>query len=304
MIRHKSTAVISQPMRGYGYAQMETTKQFRYLVRLAVACNAAKVDYDVSWSLTSGQGPSFRRETKAELKLPNDQFHALTQEIDANNRKWLECQPRATITVTAEKIPAAKALPKAPAPRVVADWKPRFHEAEYKLDAYDTREGRQPGFVIEHSSGLSLMCPSSTGEWGEGAEYGDADPAGKNWRVQHTKSGLGFGIQQTLAKAAKALLLAASCPVDWTQPREAFDEVKFRAAGAAVLAAFGSPEQKRRAATMQHIAAQAVVEAAKPKVEGQCKFCCSIGVAGEECECCEPQDGLGPMIYQPLQVAA
>ena len=34
--------------------------------------------------------------------------------------------------------------------------------------------------------------------------------------------------------------------------------------------------------------------------EGECKHCGASGPVGEECDNCEPQDDLGPMIYQPL----
>lgn len=33
---------------------------------------------------------------------------------------------------------------------------------------------------------------------------------------------------------------------------------------------------------------------------GVCKHCGAIGMVGEECNHCEPLDGLGPMIYQPM----
>ncbi len=38
--------------------------------------------------------------------------------------------------------------------------------------------------------------------------------------------------------------------------------------------------------------------------EGICKHCGSFGQAGEGCHNCEPQDDLGPMIYQPAVVPA
>lgn len=208
MIRHKSTAVLANG----GYSRrFEIAKPFRFLVRLAVACDAAKIDYGVSWAIGSGPSP----------------------------------QTRATITITADKIPVAKPLPKAPPLRAIADWKPRFHEAEYKLEAYRTEKAWQPGFVITHSSGLSLVCPSSTGEWSADV-YGDADPTGKNWRVEHTLSGQGFGVELTLARAAKALLLAASSDVDWTQPVEILRALpSFQRAGKTVVAEFGNKSYHR-----------------------------------------------------------
>lgn len=223
MIRHKSTAVVC--------AQMKITNQFRYLIRLAVACDAAGVAYNVKWhTKTSPHSTKF---------LP---IGFGTHE--AANRAWLEYQPRATITVTADKIPTAKALPKAPPERKIADWKPRFHEAEYKLDAYHDGNGPQPGFVIAHSSGLSLVCPSSTGEWGDGCNWQDADPNGKNWRVTHTISGRGFGVELTLVSAAKALMLAASFDVDWALPPFLLTGPTTRVAHTAVRAQFGTAAQK------------------------------------------------------------
>lgn len=35
---------------------------------------------------------------------------------------------------------------------------------------------------------------------------------------------------------------------------------------------------------------------------GVCKHCGSVGTVGEECGNCEPQDDLGPMIYQAAEV--
>jgi hypothetical protein len=35
---------------------------------------------------------------------------------------------------------------------------------------------------------------------------------------------------------------------------------------------------------------------------GVCKHCGASGLVGQECDNCEPQDDLGPMIFQPKEV--
>ena len=74
---------------------------------------------------------------------------------------------RATITATGN-IPMPKPLPKAPKLKIVSDWKPAIWDAAYRLDAYHdgTLNRMRPGFVIEHSCGLSLVHPSESGELG------------------------------------------------------------------------------------------------------------------------------------------
>jgi hypothetical protein len=37
--------------------------------------------------------------------------------------------------------------------------------------------------------------------------------------------------------------------------------------------------------------------------DGVCRHCGAIGIVGEECSFCEPQDGLGPMIFQRVKLA-
>jgi hypothetical protein len=41
-----------------------------------------------------------------------------------------------------------------------------------------------------------------------------------------------------------------------------------------------------------------------PPEEGTCKHCGATGEVGEECDNCEPQDDLGPMIFQRTEVTA
>ena len=124
---------------------------------------------------------------------------------------------RATITATG-KIPTPKPLPKPPKPKPVSEWKPAIWDAAYRLDAYHDAnlERMRPGFVIEHSCGLSLVHPSESGELGV-TEHGADEDIRQNWLVTHTASGLGFGLTLNFKRAADALLLAASFPVDWTQ---------------------------------------------------------------------------------------
>src|SRR5579871_3899520 len=92
---------------------------------------------------------------------------------------------------------------------------------EYKLDAWDdSKLGRKrPGFVIAHSCGLSLVHPSESGELGV-TEHGGDEDIRQNWLVTHTASGMGFGLTLNFKRATDALLLAASFPVDWTQPAD------------------------------------------------------------------------------------
>ena len=153
----------------------------------------------------------------------------------------------AAITATGN-IPVPKPLPKAPKLKIVADWKPSIWEAVYRLDAYHDAnlKRRVPGFVIEHSCGLSLVHPSDFDELG-----GDDADIRQNWRVTHTASGLGFGITLNFKRSADALLLAASFPVDWTLDADTLNlNPEFRKAGYTVQAqyskGFDKDSAKRR----------------------------------------------------------
>ena len=158
-------------------AYASSTQQFRFILRLANACHAKGGAYDVEWRRV-GDGSRMA----------------------------------ATITAAGD-IPTPKALPKPPREKPVAIWKPAIWDAAYSLEAYATEAKKQPGFVIAHSSGLSLVKPSDTGEWGA-----NDDDIRDNWRLTHAASGRGFGLQTTFKRATEALLLAASfAGVDWTQ---------------------------------------------------------------------------------------
>lgn len=152
-------------------------KGFKFAVRLAAACDKAGVPYDIEWHMDAG---------------------------------------KVTIVAEGAKIPDVKALPK-PKVNRAADWKPRIHEAEYSLGAYvgndknSTEERRHPGFVILHSCGLSLVCPSENGEWNDS----DSDPNGQTWSVTHTASGLSIGGKLKFKKAVERLLAASESAVDW-----------------------------------------------------------------------------------------
>jgi hypothetical protein len=151
----------------------------------------------------------------------------------------------ATIHVSGDQIPTPKPLPKAPKLKAVADWKPSIWDAAYRLGAYhDANLKRKcPGFVIEHSCGLSLVHPSDSDELG----WDDADIR-QNWRVTHTGSGLGFGLMLNFKRAADALLLAASFPVDWTVAAESIKaNPEARRAGNTVIAAYGSAYDRNSA---------------------------------------------------------
>jgi hypothetical protein len=150
----------------------------------------------------------------------------------------------ATITATGD-IPMPKPLPKAPKAKPVQYWKPSVFDAVYCLDAnHDANlKRRVPGFVIEHTCGLSLVHPSETGELGVGT-FGDEDIR-ERWFIIHTRSGLGFGMSLSFKRATSALLLAAACPVDWTQDVELLKtNPEFRKAGYTVQAEFSTGYDK------------------------------------------------------------
>ena len=197
---HRSTAYVKAiAERGRTWKPEPITAQFRFIVRMAVACHERQVPYDVAWSV--------------------------------QDRRM-----RATITATGN-IPTPKPLPKPPKLKLVSDWKPAIWDAVYRLDAYDDAnlKRRCPGFVIEHSCGLSLVHPSDSDELG-----GDDSDIRQNWRVTHTASGLGFGLTLNFKRATDVLLLAASFPVDWTRDAEVLKaDVDIRKAGNTVLAMYG-----------------------------------------------------------------
>jgi hypothetical protein len=106
-----------------------------------------------------------------------------------------------------------------------------------------TLKRRCPGFVIEHSCGLSLVHPSDSDELG-----GDDTDIRQNWRITHTGSGLGFGLTLNFKRAADALLLAASFGVDWTMAAESIKaNPEARRAGNTVIAAYGSAYDRNSA---------------------------------------------------------
>ena len=130
----------------------------------------------------------------------------------------------ATIKSAGDNIPMPKPLPKPAKLKLVADWKPSVFDAVYRLDAYHDAnlKRRCPGFVIEHSCGLSLVHPSDSDELG-----GDDSDIRQNWRVTHTGSGLGFGLTLSFKRATDALLMASTFGVDWTMDR-GFDQGQSR----------------------------------------------------------------------------
>ena len=206
---HRSTAFV-KPLaeRGRAWKPDPITRQFRFIVRMAVACHEQQVPYDVAWSV--------------------------------HDRRM-----RATITATG-KIPTPKALPKLPKPKPVSDWKPAIWDAVYRLDAYyDGALNRmRPGFVIEHSCGLSLVHPSESGELGV-TEHGADEDIRQKWFVTHAASGRGFGLTLNFKRATDALLLAASFAVDWTHDADVLKlNTEFRRAGNTVIAAYGTSFDK------------------------------------------------------------
>lgn len=165
-------------------------------------------------------------------------------------------------TITAEgNIPVPKPLPKPPKLKVVSDWKPAIWDAAYRLDAYydASLKRMRPGFVIEHSCGLSLVHPSESGELGV-TEHGDNEDIRQGWMIGHTASGKGFGLTLNFKRATDALLLAASFGVDWRQDAEVIkSSPEFRRAGNTVVATYGSgfekDSAKRRLAELEEVAA-------------------------------------------------
>lgn len=220
MIRHRSTAFV-KPIgnRGKAWKPDPITSQFRFILRVALACHERNVPYDLTWG----------------------------------RHEWLM---RVTITATGS-IP----VPKPPRLKPLSDWKPTICDAMYRLDAYHdaSLKRMRPGFVIEHSSGLSLVHPSESGELGVSEHGGDEDIR-QNWFIIHRASGRGFGLTLSFKRAIDALLLAASFGVDWTQNADVIKTgVDFRRVGNTVLATFGSGFEKdtakRRLGEMEGVAA-------------------------------------------------
>jgi hypothetical protein len=205
---HRSTAYI-KPIneRGRTWKPDPISNQFRFVIRMAYACHERHVPYVLTWNHADGV-------------------------------------MSATILATGN-IPTPKPLPKAPKLKIVGDWKPAIWEAVYRLDAYhDANQKRRcPGFVIEHSCGLSLVHPSESDELG-----GDDSDIRQNWRVTQTGSALGFGLTLNFKRATDALLLAASFAVDWTQELSALKgNREFHRAGNVVIAAYGRAHEKESA---------------------------------------------------------
>jgi hypothetical protein len=206
---HRSTAYVRAITdRGRAWKPDPITDQFRFIVRMAVACHERGVPYDVAWTIRD------RRMS-------------------------------ATLTATG-MIPTPKPLPKAPKLKLVSDWKPAIWDAEYRLEAYydATLNRMRPGFVIAHSCGLSLVHPSESGELGV-TEHGENEDIHQRWFVTHAASGKGFGLTLSFKRATDALSLASSFPVDWTQSADAFkSNPELRRAGNTVLATYGTAHDK------------------------------------------------------------
>jgi hypothetical protein len=205
MSTHRSTAYVhslNRRVRRYGVFE-PITPQFRFVVRMAYACQARNVTYDLTWACAKDGTMS------------------------------------ATLTASGN-IPMPKALPKPPKTKPVLDWKPIIFDAEYRLDAWSEKDRKRPGFVIAHSCGLSLVHPSEDGELGA-----DGNDIRKNWRITHTASGLGFGLELDFKRAVDALLLAATFAVDWTQGVDALKaNPEFRRAGYSVQAVYSTGSEK------------------------------------------------------------
>jgi hypothetical protein len=206
---HRSKAFVKPiDQRGRAWKPDPITTQFRFIVRMAYACHERDVPYVLTWGLSDGV-------------------------------------MAATIQVSGDNIPTPKPLPKPPKLKIVADWKPTIWDAAYRLDAYHDAnlKRRCPGFVIEHSCGLSLVHPSESDDLG-----GDDTDIRQNWRVTHTGSGLGFGLALNFKRATDAVLLAASFTVDWTIDAELIKgNPECRRAGNTVIATYGSGHDRESA---------------------------------------------------------
>jgi hypothetical protein len=205
MITHRSVAYVhSLNRRVHRYGVFEPiTCQFRFVIRMAYACHAQNVPYEITW---------LRADDGAMI---------------------------ATLTATGA-IPMPKALPKPPKAKPVSDWKPSIFDAEYRLDTWQDKERKRPGFVIAHSCGLSLVHPSEDGELG-----GDDQDIRQDWRITHTASGFGFGLSLSFKRATDALLLAATFAVDWTLDVNALkNNPEFRRAGYSVQAVYSTGSDK------------------------------------------------------------
>jgi hypothetical protein len=209
MKRHRSTAYVKAiNERGRTWKPDPITNQFRFIVRMAVACHERQVSYDVVWTIQDGR-------------------------------------MAATITATGN-VPTPKPLPKPPKLKLVSGWKPAIWDAEYRLEAYhdSTLNRMRPGFVIAHSCGLSLVHPSESGELGV-TEHGADEDIRQRWLLTHVASGLGFGLSLSFKRATDALLLAASFAVDWTRDADTLkSNPEFRRAGYTVQAAFATGYEK------------------------------------------------------------
>jgi len=217
---HRSVAYVKPiNQRGRAWKPDPITNQFRFIVRMAYACNERKIPYVLTWG--------FADDVMA-----------------------------ATIQVSGQNIPMPKPLPKVPKAKPVQYWEPSLFDAAYRLDAYHdaSLKRRCPGFVIEHSCGLSLVHPSDSDELG-----GNNADIRQNWRVMHTGSGLGFGLTLNFKRATDALLLAASFPVDWTLDADTLKlNPAFRRAGYTVQAEYSRGFDKdsaiRRLAELDRVA--------------------------------------------------
>jgi hypothetical protein len=214
-ITHRSSAYVKPiAQRGRAWKPDPITDQFRFVVRMAVACHEQSVPYEMAWSVED-------RTMRATI----------------------------TATGTAGKIPVPKALPKPPKLKLVSSWKPAIWDAVYRTEAYydPNLKRMRPGFVVEHSCGLSLVHPSDSGELGV-TEHGDNDDIRQRWFVTHTASGKGFGLTLNFKRATDALVMAATFAVDWTEDVETLQHnPQFRLAGDTVIAAYGTSSYRESA---------------------------------------------------------
>lgn len=216
----------------------EMSKQARFVIRMALACHEAGTPYDVQWKYRWEEPV----EDKAVYVRPSDRPEP-EHMPGCSIRRWY-----AVLTATGD-IPMPKPFPKAPKARTMAaTWKPNiFAEASYRTNVGKDKDGKdQSGWIIEHSSGLSLVKFGQS-DTGELKADEDCDPM-DGWRLTHTQSLLGFGIIGKFSRMVTALCFTEPL-TDWTASVEELGKLPtFKRIGLMVEAEYGNASQRKYAA--------------------------------------------------------
>jgi len=135
---------------------------------------------------------------------------------------------------------------------VLKPLEPRVQDREWKAQAISPQlEG---SFIVSTTEPEMQNTLSAITE----DMYGDEDIRDR-WFIIHTCTELGFGLSLGFNRATSALLLASSCPVDWTQDVEGLKtNPEFRKAGHTVQAEYSKGFDKdsaiRRLAELERAA--------------------------------------------------